>query len=164
MTRERTGREDIWLLRLVGENKPAAILQGDFERTRPAFSPDSRWLAYESGETGRREVYLTSVLDRGRHWQVSIEGGQVPLWRGDGRELFYLSPSGKLMAAELSFEQAGVRVIRAKPLFDLDTPNVDVTADGQRFLVSIPAGESKLSPITLVLNWYEELKGRVPTK
>jgi len=103
-------------------------------------------------------VYVTSLPAGARRWQVSVEGGQSPRWRGDGRELFYLRPIGKLMAAELSFENANVRVLTAKPLFDLDAFTFDVTADGQRFLVIAPAGESKRSPITVVLNWTAALK------
>lgn len=139
-----------------------------------AFSPDGRWLAYGSNESGRREVYVVPypVLD-GRY-QISTQGGGGPVWAGNGRELFYHRLENgilKMMAVEIATEPE-FRASLPQQLFEgpylATTPvkSYDVTSDGQRFLMVRRGKPRELEPVTemhLILNWTEELKRLVPT-
>ncbi len=148
---------DIYLLPLTGDRKPVVFLKTPFGEGRSQFSPDGRWIAYNSDESGRNEVYVRSFQGPPGKWQVSTAGGLEPHWRGDGNELFFISPDQRLMAVDIkpaaSFE-AGI----PKELFPVRVQfqgvrNTFVPApDGQRFLILKPDDES-LAPTTVVLNW-----------
>ena len=135
------------------------------------FSPDGRWLAYVSNESGRPEVYVQPYPGPGGKWQISIDGGTEPVWSRNGRELFYRS-GNKMMAVETttqpSFSAGKPRMLFEGPYFTTVFPTMtaayDVSADGQRFLM-VKETEQATSPtqINVVLNWFEELKRRVPT-
>jgi eukaryotic-like serine/threonine-protein kinase len=163
----QTGR-DIWVLRLA-DGKALPFLRTPYEETAPRFSPDGRWLAYSSDETGRREIYVQPYPGPGPKWQISADGGQEPVWNPNGRELFYRSGS-RMMAVEVE-TTTGFLPRKPKVLFDgpyLQTsgsfPYYDVSRDGQRFLMLKPV-ESQASAaqqINVVLNWWEELKEKVP--
>ena len=92
---------DIWALPMMGERKPFAVLQSTFDEIQGQFSPDGRWLAYASNESGRYEIYVRTFPEAGGKWQVSAAGGMQPRWRRDGRELFYVAPDTRLMAVPL---------------------------------------------------------------
>ena len=161
---------DIWILPLEGERKPQSILQTQFNELAPVFSPDGRWLAYVSDESGRNEIYVRPFpkVEEGK-WQISTDGGVELRWAGNGRELFYRNESGdQMMAVNITTE----------PTFGPGTPRLlfegvyirsqgasafyDVTPDGQRFVMV--QAEGTVSPqINVVLNWFEELKRLVPT-
>ena len=152
---------DIWLLSL-SERKKTRLLEGDFDKGNPEFSPDGRWLAYTSTESGSPEIYVQPFPGPGGKWQVSSGGGQTAEWRSDGREIFYMSLDGKLMAvgvrAGSSFETEEPQVlfaVRAK-----STPERQYTAskDGQQFLVNIPSSGQESPPITLVQDWAAVLE------
>ncbi len=154
-------RGDLWVLPLEGERQPFLFLQTPFAEQTPRFSPNGRWVAYTSNDQGRDEVYVQTFPAAGGKWQVSINGGLLPHWRSDGKELFYLSGDNKLMAVEVkpgsSFE-AGV----PKALFDLAPLRAAsvyaVTADGQRFLF-VTQGEATANlQFTVVTNWMAEAK------
>jgi serine/threonine protein kinase len=160
------GDLDMWVLPLFGDGKPLPYLQREFDETSGQFSPDGRWMAYVSNETGRNEVYVQSLPTTGGKRQVSSDGGSQPRWRGDGKELFYLAADRKLMAVAV---RGGTSLETAVPraLFEtrLDTSsfhgvknNYVVTADAQRFLINTPAGEASSAPITVVVNWIADLK------
>ena len=85
----------------MGERKPFAVLQSSFDEIEGQFSPDGRWLAYASNESGRYEIYIRTFPEAGGKWQVSAAGGVQPRWRRDGRELFYVAPDTRLMAVPL---------------------------------------------------------------
>jgi hypothetical protein len=129
------------------------------------FSPDGRWLAYASNESGRWEVYVTSFPAAQGKWQVSTEGGEQPKWRGDGKELFYLSADGKIMAASIAtgstFEPGAPSVLFPVALAPLvamsDQFSYDVTEDGQRFLINAPVKQAERAPISALLNWTGKL-------
>ena len=89
---------DIWTVAMDGERKPVPYLHGDFNESQPQFSPDGRWMAYVSDESGSRQVYVQSFPTLGGQRQISAEGGAQPRWRRDGKELFYLAADRKLMA------------------------------------------------------------------
>lgn len=162
-----TGR-DIWLLPVEGERKPYPFLQTQFNESAPRFSPDGRWLAYVSDESGRFEVYVQSFPGPGGKWQISTDGGSEPVWNPNGRELFY-RVGNKMMAVDIMTETF-FTVGKPKVLFEgwyekstVSRANYDVAPDGQRFLMVKP-GEQEQPPtqINVVLNWFEELKRRVP--
>jgi Tol biopolymer transport system component len=153
---------DIWILPLDGDRKPFPFLQTQFIESGAQFSPDGRWAAYESNESGKYEIYVQTFPAGSGKWQVSTGGGQFPQWRGDGKELFYLSPDRKLMAVEVKLGatfEAGL----PKALFDLAAAKVrrdtyTVTADGQRFLFPRLLRENAVAPFAVVVNWTAEVK------
>ena len=141
-----------------------------FDEAEPRFSPDGRWLAYMSDESGRYEIYVQSYPGPGGKWQISTEGGTEPVWNPNGRELFYRS-GDKMMAVEIA-TRPGFAVGTPRMLFEgrYEAPpfpivNYDVSLDGQRFLMLKPSEEAASAPtqINVVLNWFEELKQKVPT-
>jgi Tol biopolymer transport system component len=151
-------RIDLWLLPMSGDKKPVPLLVTPFSEREARFSPDGKWFAYTSDESGKRDVYVQPFPPTGAKWQISVGGGTTPRWRGDGQELLYVAPDymrkSVVIKTEPAFE-AGV----PKDLFK--TPNSwgsDVSPDGQRFLVNMPAGDNPPSPITVVLNWTRELQ------
>jgi Tol biopolymer transport system component/DNA-binding winged helix-turn-helix (wHTH) protein len=152
----------VWILPLTGDRKPFALVQSQFINTNPAFSPDCKWVAYNSNETGRNEVYITHFPDAARKYQVSAGGGMVPHWRNDGRELFYFSrPQGSMMAVNVDEKAEEVSLGSPRELFHLANKAVlnspfDVTADGRRFLIA--EAYPPTGPLTLVTNWEVELK------
>ena len=173
-----------WLLPVAGaggERKPVRVDSSEFNETGGRIAPDGHWMAYLSDESGRREIYVrpfaSSYAARSSSaggtpvtgkWMVSKDGGTTPLWRADGKELFYLSAAGgTAMAVDVTTGgvfQAGI----PEPLFKVPA-NVlfwDVTSDGKRFLMPAPsaAGAAPQPPFTVVLNWDQELKRSVPTR
>ena len=154
---------DIWVLPLFGDGKPYALLQTPFSESQGHFSPDGRWFAYISSESGRNEVYVQSFPPSGGKWQVSTAGGAEPHWRRDGLELFYVAADRKLMAVDLklspAFEASAPKTLFQTQVVRHEAPNrYVVTGDGQRFLVNSPVGEVSQTPITVVLNWAAQVK------
>jgi serine/threonine protein kinase/Tol biopolymer transport system component len=119
-----------------------------FSSFNPALSPDGRWIAYESDESGRSEVYVEEFPSHARRRQISTGGGSYPNWRGDGRELFYITGDHFVAAADMTSETS-----TPKPLFHLAGETYEVAADGQRFLVGQPLEDSTKQPFTVVTNW-----------
>jgi Tol biopolymer transport system component len=157
------GGFDLWLLSLASGGKPAAFLSSPAEELHGNFSPDGRFVAYSSNESGRFEVYVRTFPLSDRRWQVSTQGGYEPRWRRDGREIYYLSEDRKLMAVAVG---AGPSFDVPKTLFQTRVPvgvnalrtNYVPTRDGQRFLINTQSGEAAPTPITVVLNWTAGLK------
>lgn len=134
-----------------------------FDEFQPVPSPDNRWLAYVSDETGRREVYVQSLGGDGGKWQISTDGGQAPLWTRGGREIIFQGRDGRLIAVEVVTSPA-FSAGNLKPLFDPKMRSNafgrmwDVTADGERFLVNRLVDAPEVEPLTLVQNWERSLK------
>ncbi|CAN5810978.1 hypothetical protein BH20ACI3_BH20ACI3_18250 [soil metagenome] len=152
----------IWVLPLFGDGKPFPLPQTEFNEQSAQLSPNGKWIAYVSDESGKFEVYVQSFPASGGKWKISTDGGHHPLWLG-GTELIYITPSRKLMAVN----------VKASSTFEVSVPrelfetrisgvgfrrNYDVTADGQRFLVITQDEEEKPSPISVVFNWTADLK------
>jgi serine/threonine-protein kinase len=164
-----TSGRDIWTLRL-SDRKPQVLLQTPFNEGTPTFSSDGRWLAYVSDESGRYEVYVQPYPGPGAKWQISTEGGTEPVWNPNERELFYRQ-GDKLMAVEVAtqpaFSAGKPRMLFERqyaPSATATSRNYDVSPDGQRFLmVKTLEQEPPISQINVVLNWFEELKQKVPT-
>jgi serine/threonine protein kinase/Tol biopolymer transport system component len=150
----------IWLLPVDGERQPRLFRETRFDEQYPSFSPDGRWIAFESDESGRTEVYVAAYPGPKAATLISTDGGRSPRWRPDGSELFYMEGS-RLMS--VSFDGgSGVRAGKPQPLFEGRFGSYyDVSADGQHF-VMVKMGESH--PIRVVLNWAEELKRLVPSE
>ena len=158
---------DICVLPLEGERKPQPFLNTSFRENSPMLSPNGRWLAYSSNESGESQVYVRTFPDvSGGRWQASTEGGQEPLWSRDGRELFYRSNDRKIVSV----------AVKTEPIFELGTrkelfedvyikryqhSNYDIHPDNKRFVMVKPK-ELISAEMIVVLNWFEELKRLVP--
>jgi Tol biopolymer transport system component/predicted Ser/Thr protein kinase len=150
-------KADLWLLSLA-DRKTSPILQSPFDELQGVFSPDGRWLAYASNESGRFEIYVQPFPGPGGKWQISTSGGTQPRWARGGKELFFLAPGGKIMSVEIqtsSIVEAGTpQVLFSTVLKNAPGPPYDVSSDGQRILLNRPIEEASSSPpITLVQNW-----------
>jgi len=155
---------DLWYVDLSGSRAPIAFLRTSFNEMGGQLSPDGRWLAYSSDESGSWEVYVTAFPGPGGKWQVSAGGGSQPIWRRDGSEIFYLSSDRTLMAATVANGKE-LALLPSRPLFPTYaryTGNraFDVSADGQRFLISTMTIEQPPGPLTLVLDLASELSAR----
>jgi serine/threonine-protein kinase len=163
------GHSDAWILPLENDRRPYPFVEGRFDELMGAFSPDGRWLAYSSDETGRFEVYVRPFPGPGGRWQISTDGGIEPRWSAHGREIFFRNDDQMLVAP-----------VEPGPTLRAGTPRVlfeenflgiiwdvsyDVAADGERLLMVKTGGRSAAPDrVHLVLNWFEELKRLVPTE
>jgi dipeptidyl aminopeptidase/acylaminoacyl peptidase len=146
-----------------GDAKPETILTKSFRIDEPHVSPDGRWLAYNSEESSRWEVYVAPFRREGERVRVSTEGGGQPRWRGDGKELFYVSRDGQLMAVDVRATGDRIDIGLPVALFsgviaDPTTDHYSATADGQRFLVPVPVGQEFQRRLHVVTNWTSLLK------
>jgi serine/threonine protein kinase/Tol biopolymer transport system component len=155
---------DLWALPTDG-GKPFAIFSSRYTEVQGKVSPDGRWIAYASDESGRLEIYVTEFPKKQGHWQISKAGGSQPYWRREGKELFYVGPDQTLMSAavhagETFAAEAPVPVLKANfpPVVPAYWGNYAVTANGQRFLVAELVPEASSIPINVVLNWTAGLK------
>jgi eukaryotic-like serine/threonine-protein kinase len=160
---EKTGL-DIEVLPLFGDRQPRTYLATPFEESYGMVSPDGRWLAYQSNDSGRLEIEVQSFPEPGRKVTVSQGGGMLPRWRRDGKELYYVAADDKLMAVPVE-SGASFRVGAPIPLFDVGSFGrrinryvFDVSRDGRKFLVIRPLEDASMRPLTVVQNWTELLK------
>jgi serine/threonine-protein kinase len=166
-TNSTTG-QDIWVLQM-SDHKAQPFLRTPFNEGAPQFSPDGRWLAYASDESGRWEIYVRPYPGPGGKWQISTDGGKEPLWKRKGGELFYRNGS-KVMVVDVT-AQPGFSAGNPRMLFEGryqptngSLPAYDVSSDGQRFLMLKPSEQAQAATqINVVQNWFEELKQRAPT-
>jgi Tol biopolymer transport system component len=148
---------------VLGGGKPFPFLNSPFNEDQGAFSPDGKWVAYGSNETGRFEVYVRPFPGPGREWQISTNGGNSPRWRADGRELYFVAPDRKLMAAAVITTAGNVSSGVPQTLFQThmtrvpDKQQYDV-ARGGRFLVLTELQETSTEPIHVLLNWKHSSK------
>jgi Tol biopolymer transport system component len=153
---------DIFALPLGGDKKPLPLVTTKFDTLFATFSPDGRFIAYQSNESGRAEIYVQEFPEARNKWQVSTDGGTQAFWRADGKELYYRS-RGRVMAVPV---QAGETFTVGTPqeLFQATFANViqrahyRPTADGQRFLVLAPLAGEAIKPASVVLNWQAALR------
>jgi len=161
--KQPNSRYQIWAMPLAGDRKPFPVVQGQFDAFWPSLSPDGKWLAYVSNESGRFEIYVVPFLHGTGKWLVSTNGGQRPRWRRDDKELFYLSQDNKIMSAQIVEAGSSLSIGKVQPLFQANpAPNpgwiYDVSADGKKFLVVSEGTEKSSQPLTLVVNWPALLK------
>ena len=169
---------DIWVLS-IGDRKTRAVIHTAANEMTPEFSPDGRWLAYVSNESGRHEVYVQPYPGPGERHLISTNGGEQPAWSGNGRELFYVQ--GGAFSGGGATTLMSVRIATA-PAFQAGTPEAvfesadlrtawgrsyDVAPDGRRFLLTLnKEAPTNLAPAQMIFvqHWFEELKRLVPTK
>jgi len=155
---------DLWYL-TYPDIKSSLFLKAPSVFRNGQFSPDGKWVAYGSNESGKWEIYVTSFPDARGRWQVSSGGGEQPRWRGDGKELFFLSSDGKMMAAPVTTGthfDAGTPVVLFQstprpPVLVYDLFVYDVSRDGQRFLINTQVKQSENTPMSVILNWPAKL-------
>jgi len=168
------GQADIWVLPVAGDRKPRPFVKAPVAAYDGQFSPNARWVAYTSKESGREEAYVVPfdaarVLNTGSgaagasgggKWQISARGGRSPRWRKDGKEIFYLSADNQMMAAEVEEHDHTIEVRRAQALFRVASAAsfspYDVTPDGKKFVINTLTEQN--TPLTLVVNWTANLK------
>jgi len=163
-TRDYTGNSNLWFVTFP-ELKASPFLKAVSLVRNGQFSPDGKWVAYASNETGKWEIYVTSFPEPRGKWQVSTGGGEQPRWRGDGKELFYLSSDRKMMAAPVTTGanfDAGTpgalfQTTPRQPISTNDQFVYDVSMDGQRFLVNTEVKQTETAPMSIVLNWPAKL-------
>jgi WD40-like Beta Propeller Repeat len=163
---------DLWVLPMDGEpaegRKPSLFLSTSFNEQWGQFSPDGRWVAYQSNETGRVEIYVRPFPGPGGQWPVSTSGGVFPRWAPNGKELYYLAPDGKLIAASIAAKGATLEVGTPVALFQTrivggganllgGRQEYDVAPDG-RFLINVATETASAAPITLLMNWNPDAK------
>jgi serine/threonine protein kinase len=153
----------LWALPLFGDGKPFPIVQSTFEERYPEVSPDGKWMAYQSNESGRWEIYITAFPGGGAKWQVSGVGGASAKWRKDSKEIFYLDLSDNLVAVDVNASGSSVQLGTPHTLFQAigvqrEYGPYDVSADGKRFLLNSGNLNKSSDPFTLVQNWPAELK------
>ena len=161
--RQRLGHLDA--LPMFGDHKPFPYIAGSGDQAFAKFSPDGKWVAYVSSETGLWEVYVAPFPWTGAKWQISNGGGTVPFWRGDGKEIVYQAMGSPFhWSAQVEGHGTSFSVGEVHTLFESDalSPNTAaaqyaITPDAQRFL-EITTGDAGKLPLTVVQNWAEELK------
>jgi Tol biopolymer transport system component len=162
-TRPGTSR-DLVLLPLSEDAEAAAFRETDADERCGDFSPDGRWIAYTSNESGRYEIYVAPFPGAGRRWQVSQDGGLFPQWRADGREIVYTRQNGQLMAAEITTGSDSLQMGALRPLFQIHPPRPDGTSfalapDGEKLLVWSNKQRDSETVVNLIVNWPAELEG-----
>jgi Tol biopolymer transport system component len=162
MQADGAGGWDLYALPTHGERKIIPIAMTKFSETRPRFSPDGRWVAYDSDQSGRTEVYMQSFPVAGAPIQISNQGGVDPRWRADGKELYYRTTQQEIMAVDVKtgdrFEAGAPVRLFGSPLTatGLQIERWVPSADGQKFLFSAPM-RAELSPPLVVFNWSAAL-------
>jgi Tol biopolymer transport system component len=167
----RDNRSDIWVLPLAGDRKPLPFLTTPANEGQAELSPDGRWMAYTSNESGNYDVYVQPFPPTGGKWLVSTGGGVEPHWRREGRELYYVSAAPrKLMVVDVKTQTGIFEASVPRALFNVtgirvNTPGArtinasyGVSEDGQKFVVSIIPVPQDANPLTIVLNWAAALK------
>src|ERR1700747_1715609 len=142
-----------------GDRKPFSLLQSQFNEKNDVLSRDGRWLAYQSDESGRPEIYATSFPTSGGKWQVSLQGGAMPNWRSDGKAIYDLRPGAKLVEAAIAASGSAIEVGQTRELFQTQLPEdyatwmdfYDVAPDGKKFLLL--ERQETFTAATLVTNW-----------
>jgi Tol biopolymer transport system component len=164
---EQNGPTDagIWALPMTGDKKLFAVVQAQSPQARIVqfrLSPDGRWLAYSSTESGREEVYVTHFPSGAGRWQVSQSGGTFPAWRGDGKEIWFIGADGSLHAAGVNAKSEEFELEPVRNLFQVSYvapvgDPYDLTPDGQRLIITtLP--ESLPTPLVLVTNWTADVR------
>ena len=164
---------DLWVLPLEGERKPELFLATPAREVRPMFSPDGRWIAYWSNESGRGEIYVRPYPGPGGKWQVSTNGGRIPRWAKNGRELIYQEGANRWMAVPVTAAGDSFRAGKPQLLFEGDFvdlgifSNYDVSRDGRQFILFQRAEEEEQEQdrahLTFIFNFFEEVRRLVPT-
>ena len=162
----KTGN-DLWILPMTGAQDPFPFLATEYAEQSARFSPDGRWITYTSNESGRIEVYVQGFGNNNERWRISSNGGRMPRWRSDGKELFYVAGDHQLISVPI---ESGATLKIGSPVLLFRVPMAEfnitsenrteyaVARDGQRFLVNKQLSTLDESPITVITNWTARLK------
>ncbi len=156
------GRREVWTVPLTGGRKPSPMIAGPGAIAEGHVSPNGKWIAYSSTESGVYEIYVQNFPPAGGRWQISTEGGNEPQWNSNGKELFYRNGS-KLMAVDVKtdtdrFEPGTPRLLFEAAMVPHLRNTYVVAPDGQKFLVIVRAQSTDILPMTMVLNWPAEVR------
>jgi len=161
---------DIIALPEKGDNKPISILTTNFSERFGVFSPNMKWIAYQSDESGKNQIYIISFnpnnsTDKsGGKWQLSVDGGQFPEWMDNGKKVIFFTPDKKIMAVDIN--ENGNSLSPGKPyqIFGPGNLNIsriyDIDKTGNKIIVTVPNGQSIQPPVTLVTNWQKEVEAK----
>ena len=171
---EGNEQDDLWVLPMSGDRTPVALTRTAFSESHSRFSPDGRWISYQSDQSGRWEIYIRPFVPPGSNaavtssavYQVSRDGGQRAQWRQDGKELAYVAADNTVVTVDVAATTAQIKVGLPRPMFQLPillsgSPRLDMRRDGQRFLIQVPARtDDVLGPgsITVTTNWQAALR------
>jgi Tol biopolymer transport system component len=154
-------KEDLYIVRADSAAPPVPFLQTEFGESNGRFSPDGRWIAYMSDESGKSEVYVRPCPSGSGKWQVSANGGDFPMWRGDGKQIVYDQPGGPVIAVDVDGKSDAFVVGSPHKLFDSPRTRIfDMSSDGTRFLAFTSTGSMDTPPLTLVTRWNKDLRTR----
>ena len=161
------GNTDIWILPMEGDRKPRRFLGTKFDESFASFSPDGRWLAYTSNESGQSEVYVTAFPSGEGKWQVSIDGGMYPKWTKGGSEMIYLDQINESMVSVPVVYSPEFHPGKGNVLFQLSSePEFvpDVSPDGERIAIAHRGKQAQITKLIVVVNWFEELRKQLAAK
>jgi len=159
----------LWILPLSGDHKPRPVPNAPSSAEGGQFSPDGKWIAFTSRESGTDEVYVmpfdsslktSPASESGSKWQISTRAGRCPRWRGDGKEIYWLSPRGQIMAAQIEYKDSGIQALTPEAVLQAGIEMVifepyDVTRDGKKFVVNTLRDSE--GALTLMVNWTARL-------
>jgi Tol biopolymer transport system component len=153
-------KRDVWAMRATAPNiEPLPLLRTDADEWQAVLSPDAKWVAYCSNESGAQEVYVASFPGPGGKWQISSASGAAPRWREDGRELFYLAKDRRVMSSEITAEGPAFKFSPPRALFQAPSEGAfAVSPDGARFLLQNPENPGREAPIQVILDWREKAR------
>ncbi len=165
---DQESKADLYVVPMFGDRVPFPFVQTEFSEAAGVFSPDGKWVAYQSNESGRNEIYVRPFPGPGAKWQVSNNGGVAPRWKNSGREIFYLNRS-KVMSAEVNGHGQSFTVGAVREYFDptsVSGVNIqlgngtfrDISPDGRSILLSVSKGRLATAPLTLVMNWQKAIQ------
>jgi hypothetical protein len=147
---------EIWALPLFGDRKPFQVTHGPGGHHWGTFSPDNKWIAYASDESGREEIYVVPFPGQGGRWRISSDGGVTPFWPTK-RELFYNTPDFRVMSTELQIEESNLAIGKSRQLFGGrafgSSVGITPAPDGKHWLIALPIDEPNASPLILTTNW-----------
>ena len=159
--RDQENPSSLWVVPLDENEEPFQVFPSRFNDQYLEFSPDGNWIAYESDETGRSEIYIRPFPGPGRRWQISTDGGLRPVWTKNGREIIYIDRNRVFTAVEVGLREGGVEVGEVSKLFTpesiFNVRGFDVTSDGQTFIVTDIVTDDAQNYITLVVNWDADI-------
>jgi eukaryotic-like serine/threonine-protein kinase len=166
----RSGADrDVWQVK-SGIAEPVRLTNGRASHEQVQLSPDARWMAYNTAESGRSEVYVSAATPGGKRWQISVGGGVQAIWRGDGRELYYLGLDAAMYVVDIVPDGNGIAPGRPRLLFRTQLPVISavieqyrITSDGNRFLFCLPVSSPQREPLRVMLNWPVKLQSRRPS-